>query len=217
MLKKITRISWVQSVVAYKIYITIKLIEKLSIWKTINREVIVDIISQKKPLIILMWHNQIVGVPYSWRLDKKVYNIVTDHPDGNLSNKIQKKFGFISIQRSSKKPTNILRKLIQIGKNNECIFITPDAPHGPANEINSNIYNLVKKIDANVICLSFKTNKKIILNTWDKLRIPMPFSKGFFYWGEMINYKNFNEEQFNKIIKKNLNEGVSIVNEYLNL
>ncbi|MDB9777037.1 DUF374 domain-containing protein [Alphaproteobacteria bacterium] len=217
MLKKITRISWVQSVVAYKIYLTLRLIEKLSIWKTINREIIVNVISQKKPLIILMWHNQIVGVPYSWKLDKKVYNIVTDHPDGNLSNKIQKKFGFISIQRSSKKPTNIFRKLIQIGKNNECIFITPDAPHGPVNEINSNIYNLVKKIDANVICLSFKTNKKIILNTWDKLRIPMPFSKGFFYWGEMINYKNFNEVQFNKIIKKNLNEGVDVVNEYLNL
>ena len=217
MLKKITRISWIQSVVAYKIYLTLKLIEKLSVWKTINREIIVNVISQKKPLIILMWHNQIVGVPYSWKLDKKVYNIVTDHPDGNLSNKIQKKFGFISIQRSSKKPTNILRKLIQIGKNNECIFITPDAPHGPANEINSNIYNLVKKIDANVICLSFKTNKKIILNTWDKLRIPMPFSKGFFYWGEMINYKNFNEVQFNKIIKKKLNEGVDVVNEYLNL
>ena len=164
-----------------------------------------------------MWHNQIVGIPYSWGLNKKVYNIVTDHPDGNLSNKIQKKFGFISIQRSSKKPTNILRKLIEVGKNNDCIFITPDAPHGPANQINSNIYNLVKKIDANVIFLSFKTNKKIILKTWDKLRIPMPFSKGFFYWGKIIDYKKFNEEQFNKKIKENLDEGINVVNEHLNL
>ncbi len=217
MLKTITRISWVQSIIAYKIYILIILIKKLSSWKTINREVIINATSEKKPLIILMWHNQIVGIPYSWGLDKKVYNIVTDHPDGNLSNKIQKKFGFISIQRSSKKPTNILRKLIEVGKNNDCIFITPDAPHGPANQINSNIYNLVKKIDANVIFLSFKTNKKIILKTWDKLRIPMPFSKGFFYWGKIIDYKKFNEEQFNKKIKENLDEGINVVNEHLNL
>ena len=206
-----------QSIIAYKIYILIILIKKLSSWKTINREVIINATSEKKPLIILMWHNQIVGIPYSWGLDKKVYNIVTDHPDGNLSNKIQKKFGFISIQRSSKKPTNILRKLIEVGKNNDCIFITPDAPHGPANQINSNIYNLVKKIDANVIFLSFKTNKKIILKTWDKLRIPMPFSKGFFYWGKIIDYKKFNEEQFNKKIKENLDEGINVVNEHLNL
>ncbi len=217
MLKTITRISWVQSIIAYKIYILIILIKKLSSWKTINREVIINATSEKKPLIILMWHNQIVGIPYSWGLNKKVYNIVTDHPDGNLSNKIQKKFGFISIQRSSKKPTNILRKLIEVGKNNDCIFITPDAPHGPANQINSNIYNLVKKIDANVIFLSFKTNKKIILKTWDKLRIPMPFSKGFFYWGKIIDYKKFNEEQFNKKIKENLDEGINVVNEHLNL
>jgi|TARA_B110000114_G_scaffold159053_1_gene174703 lysophospholipid acyltransferase (LPLAT)-like uncharacterized protein len=216
-LKTITRISWVQSIIAYKIYILIILIKKLSSWKTINREVIINATSEKKPLIILMWHNQIVGIPYSWGLNKKVYNIVTDHPDGNLSNKIQKKFGFISIQRSSKKPTNILRKLIEVGKNNDCIFITPDAPHGPANQINSNIYNLVKKIDANVIFLSFKTNKKIILKTWDKLRIPMPFSKGFFYWGKIIDYKKFNEEQFNKKIKENLDEGINVVNEHLNL
>ena len=217
MLKKFTRIRWVQSIVAYKIYLIIILIKKLSSWKTINREAIISATSQKKPLIILMWHNQIIGIPYSWKLKKKVYNIVSDHPDSQLSRKIQKRFGFISLERSSKKPTNILRKIIEIGKNNDCIFITPDAPHGPANEINSNIYNLVKKLDANVISLTFKTNKKIIVKTWDKLRIPMPFSKGFFYWGEIIDYKKFNEEEFNKEIKERLNEGIRIVNEHINL
>ena len=171
MLKKLTRINWVQSIIAYKIYFIIICIEKLSSWKTINREIVVNVTKEKKPLIILMWHNQIVGVPYSWRLEKKVYNIVTDHPDGKLSNKIQKKFGFVSLERSSKKPTNILRKLIEIGKSNDCIFITPDAQHGPTNQINSNIYSLVKKIDANVIFLTFSTNKKITLKTWDKLKM----------------------------------------------
>ena len=76
MLKKITRINWVQSLIAYKIYLIIICIEKLSHWKTINREIIINITKEKKPLIILMWHNQIVGVPYSWRLEKKVYNYV---------------------------------------------------------------------------------------------------------------------------------------------
>ena len=217
MLKKITRIGWVQSIIAFIIYLLIILIKNFSSWKTINREVILKTVSKEKPLIILMWHNQIVGVPYSWDLNKKIYNIVSDHPDGKLSRKIQNKFGFISLERSSKKPTNILRKLIEIGKNNDCIFITPDAPHGPPNQINSNIYNLVKKLDANVIFLSFKTNKNIIIRTWDKLSIPMPFSKGYFYWGETINYKKFNENEFNTKIKKNLDEGIKIINEHFNL
>ena len=217
MLKKITRINWVQSLIAYKIYLVIICIEKLSHWKTINREIIINITKEKKPLIILMWHNQIVGVPYSWRLEKKVYNIVTDHPDGKLSNKIQKKFGFVSLERSSKKPTNILRKLIEIGKNNDCIFITPDAPHGPVNQVNSNIYSLVKKIDANVVFLTFSTNKKITLKTWDKLTIPLPFSKGFFYWGKILNHRDYDQDTFNHEIKYQLNEGIKVVNEHLNL
>ena len=71
MLKKFTRIRWVQSILAYKIYLIIILIKNFSRWKTINRETIISATSQKKPLIILMWHNQIIGIPYSWKLKKK--------------------------------------------------------------------------------------------------------------------------------------------------
>ena len=56
MLKKLTRINWVQSIIAYKIYFIIICIEKLSSWKTINREIVVNVTKEKKPLIIIMWH-----------------------------------------------------------------------------------------------------------------------------------------------------------------
>ena len=47
MLKKFTRIRWVQSILAYKIYLIIILIKKLSSWKTINRKAIISATSQK--------------------------------------------------------------------------------------------------------------------------------------------------------------------------
>ena len=51
MLKKLTRINWVQSIIAYKIYFIIICIEKLINWKTINREIVVNVTKEKKPLI----------------------------------------------------------------------------------------------------------------------------------------------------------------------
>ncbi len=38
-----------------------------------------------------------------------------------------------------------------------------------------------------VVFLTFKTNNFFQLNNWDKLKIPMPFGKGIFYWGEKNN------------------------------
>ena len=217
MLKKITRINWVQNVIVRILYCILVAVKNLSSWRHLNSKILTKASSQKKPLIILLWHNQVIGVTYGWNIKKKVYNIVTDHPDGTLSAKFHELLGFDSIVRSSKKPTNILRELIKIGKKNECIFITPDGPHGPKHQINGKIYNLVKKINANVICLSFITNNKLILNTWDKLMVPYPFSKGHYYFSEIIDYQKFNEEDFNKEIKNKLNEGIDKIYEHHNL
>tara|TARA_X000000368_G_C23051510_1_gene721632 strand:- start:2387 stop:3040 length:654 start_codon:yes stop_codon:yes gene_type:complete len=216
-LKKVTRINCIQEIIASILYYLLSLIKILSNWQTINPEVIEKIANKKKPLIILLWHNQIIGIPYCWNINKKLYNIVSDHPDSKLSAKVQKKYGFESIERSSKKPTTIFRKLIEIGKKNDCIFITPDGPHGPRYNVNSNIFNLAKKIKADIIFLSFKTNKKIFLKTWDRLRLPMPFSKGYYYWGKIISTEKYNEKEFNETIIKNLNNGKKIIDDYFSL
>lgn len=218
MVKLITRINWVQNLLSYLIFLLLKLIKASSKWNTINPEYLTKIIKNEKPLIILLWHNQIVGINFCWnKNNKKVYNIATDHPDGILSAKIQSKFGIQSIVRSSKKPTMLYKKLLEIAKRKECIFITPDGPHGPPQQVNGNIYKLVKKLDAEVIFLSFKTDKNIIFNTWDKLRVPKLFSKGYYYWGECIDYKNYEEEEFNKEIIRSLNSGSKKINEYFHI
>ena len=123
MIKKITRINWVQELIATVLYTIISITKIMSNWRVINPDEIKIILENKKPLIIITWHNQIVGINYCWKFKKKVINIVSDHPDSILSSKIQKKFGINSLIRYKNKPTFIYRELLKASKNNDCIFM----------------------------------------------------------------------------------------------
>ena len=74
---------------------------------------------------------------------------------------------------------------------------------------------LEKKFDLKIALLTFKTNRFFCLNNWDKLKIPLPFSKGIYFWGkEIINPNHFDENTFNKFVIENLNKNLKIIDAY---
>ena len=128
---------------------------------------------------------------------------------------VQKKFGLDPLLREKEKPSALIKDISLAVKNGECIYITPDAPHGPPYQINTNIYKLAKKFDLKIALLTFKTNRFFCLNNWDKLKIPLPFSKGIYFWGkEIINPNHFDENTFNEFVIENLNKNLKIIDAY---
>jgi lysophospholipid acyltransferase (LPLAT)-like uncharacterized protein len=65
--------------------------------------------------------------------------------------------------------------------------------------------------------LSFKTNRFFRLKNWDQLKIPLPFSKGVYLWGEqIIDAKHFkSEDEFNTEIVKKLNTNKKKIESYV--
>ena len=217
MLKKLTKHKFFLNIFANLVYLTLWLIKHSSKWKGINETVISDELQNNKSLIVLIWHNQLMGSTFSWKFIPKLRPIATSHRDGQLSVLVQKKFGLDPLLREKDKPASLIKEISKASKNGDCIYITPDAPHGPRYEINTNIFKLALKYDMKVVFLSFKTNKFFKLNSWDKLRIPMPFSKGVFFWGkEIIDPKDFqNEENFNKKVILELNNNKKLIDDYI--
>ena len=217
MLKKLTKHKFFLNIFANLVYLTLWLIKHSSKWKGINETVISDELRNNKSLIVLIWHNQLMGSTFSWKFIPKLRPIATSHRDGQLSVLVQKKFGLDPLLREKDKPASLIKEISKASKNGDCIYITPDAPHGPRYEINTNIFKLALKYDMKVVFLSFKTNKFFKLNSWDKLRIPMPFSKGVFFWGkEIIDPKDFqNEENFNKKVTHELNNNKKLIDDYI--
>ncbi len=217
MLKKLSKNKFFLNFFASLVFIILWLIKNTSNWKGINENIIQEELKNSKSVLVLIWHNQLMGSTFSWKFKPKLRPIATSHRDGQLSILVQRKFGLDPLLREKDKPTALIKDISQATKNGDCIYITPDAPHGPRYKINTNIYKLALKYNMKVVFLTFKTNKFFKLNNWDKLKIPLPFSKGVFLWGKnILDPKDFQDEiEFNNSITLELNNNKKIINDYI--
>jgi len=216
MLKKLSKNKFFLNIFAYLVFFLLKFIKSTSLWKGVNEEIIEKELLKKKSLIILIWHHQLMGSTFSWKFKPKLRPIATSHRDGQLSILVQKKFGIDPLLKKKDNPTFLIKNISNAVQNGDCIYITPDAPHGPPKRINTSIYKLCHKFNLKIAILSFHTNKYFRLNSWDKLKIPLPFSKGIYLWGnEIIHPKDYeNEEDFNLKILNELNKNSEKIYDY---
>ena len=216
MLKKLSKKNFFLQIFASLVFLSLWIIKSTSNWNGVNEEIIEKELTKKKTLIVLIWHHQLMGSTFSWKFKPKLRPIATSHRDGQLSTLVQKKFGLDPLLRKKDNPTFLIKNISKAVQNGDCIYITPDAPHGPPKKINTNIFKLCQKFDLNIAILSFHTNKYFRINSWDKLKIPLPFSKGIYLWGNnIIQSKEFkNEIEFNKKISDELNKNSERIYDY---
>ena len=216
MLKRLSKNNFFLQIFASLVFLSLWIIKTTSNWNGVNEEIIEKELTKKKTLIVLIWHHQLMGSTFSWKFKPKLRPIATSHRDGQLSTLVQKKFGLDPLLRKKDNPTFLIKNISKAVQNGDCIYITPDAPHGPPKKINTNIFKLCQKFDLNIAILSFHTNKYFQINSWDKLKIPLPFSKGIYLWGNnIIQSKEFkNEIEFNKKISDELNKNSERIYDY---
>lgn len=216
MLKRLSKNNFFLQIFASLVFLSLWIIKSTSNWNGVNEEIIEKELTKKKTLIVLIWHHQLMGSTFSWKFKPKLRPIATSHRDGQLSTLVQKKFGLDPLLRKKDNPTFLIKNISKAVQNGDCIYITPDAPHGPPKKINTNIFKLCQKFDLNIAILSFHTNKYFRINSWDKLKIPLPFSKGIYLWGNnIIQSKEFkNEIEFNKKISDELNKNSERIYDY---
>lgn len=216
MLKRLSKNNFFLNIFANLVFLSLWIIKSTSNWNGVNEEIIEKELIKKKTLIVLIWHHQLMGSTFSWKFKPKLRPIATSHRDGQLSTLVQKKFGLDPLLRKKDNPTFLIKNISKAVQNGDCIYITPDAPHGPPKKINTSIFKLCQKFDLNIAILSFHTNRYFRINSWDKLKIPLPFSKGIYLWGnEIIHSKDFkNEKDFNKKISNELDKNSENIYDY---
>ncbi len=136
-----------------------------------------------KGKIYALWHNRLVcgssifeNHQSSSNNFKGAYVLISPHNDGKIISKIIHDFGLNVLEGSSNKnSTNVLRQIISKLSEKASIIITPDGPRGPLYTINSNITELARKYNANLIPVSCISSRFFSLKSWDKLIVPLPF------------------------------------------
>ena len=124
MLKKLSKNKFFQIIFVNLIYLSLSLIKKTSNWSGVNEETIVRQLQDKKSIIVLIWHNQLMGSTFSWKFKSKLRPVATSHRDGQISTLVQKKFGLDPLLREKEKPSALIKDISLAVKNGEPVNLS---------------------------------------------------------------------------------------------
>jgi lysophospholipid acyltransferase (LPLAT)-like uncharacterized protein len=152
-----------------------------------------DIFEKNKTLIFSSWHQDIILSNFAAKIIRKKHKLyqfnalASKHNDGqivsdfiSLFNKTNVIYG--STQSKGREDRGIdmssFRNIFKtLKKPSQCFFITPDGPRGPAKKIKGHVCDIAILSKTPIVAISCKVNNKMVLNSWDRFVIPLPFSK----------------------------------------
>jgi len=136
----------------------------------------------KENCILMLWHNRLALVPYLLSRHTKGIRyaaLVSASRDGEILTYVAKGYengSTIQVPHLGryKALQGIIRRLGETEK--IVIIITPDGPRGPRYELKPGIALAALETHARVVPLDWEAVDFWELKTWDKLRLPKPFT-----------------------------------------
>lgn len=188
---------FLEDIVIFFLPYYLKILIRTSNVITINKEYIEPYLKNKKPFILALWHCNAFTGPILIR-DMDLYILISQSRDGELINRIVKKFNNFSVRGSSSKGgIQALKILIKIAREGKRILITPDGPRGPAFKVQPGIITLASKTGLPIIPFHHEAIKQKKAKSWDSMRIPSLFNTIIIRYGEPIYIPDdLNHEKF---------------------
>jgi len=114
---------------------------------------------------------------YLWR-DLQVRVMSSDSFDGEYTGRIMRKFGFVKVRGSSSR--GAVRALLSMRRELEQgwkVAFTIDGPRGPRYVVKPGPVTLARSTGVPMVVFHIAVERAWVLNTWDRLMIPKPFSR----------------------------------------
>jgi hypothetical protein len=178
----------------------------------LNKEYIEPYLEEKKPFILSLWHCNAFTGPILIR-DMDLYILISQSRDGELINRIVKRFNNHSVRGSSSKGgIQALKVLIKIAREGKRILITPDGPRGPAFKLQPGIITLASQTGIPIIPFHHESIKQKKAKSWDAMRIPALFNTIIVSYGEPIfippNLDEQNFEHYRQLVENRMMENL---------
>ena len=140
----------------------------------------------QRPLIASFWHSCMIPATYIFR-DMGIRVMSSDSYDGQYMGRIIHKFGFVAVKGSSSR--NAVRALLGLRRALEegwTVAFTLDGPRGPRHKVKPGPVALARSSGKPLTMFHAAVDRAWVLNTWDRLMIPLPFSRVLVRVGKLI-------------------------------
>jgi lysophospholipid acyltransferase (LPLAT)-like uncharacterized protein len=141
---------------------------------------------EQRPLIGSFWHSCIIPATYICR-DLGVRVMSSNSYDGEYMGRIIHKFGFVAVKGSSSR--NAVRALLGLRRSlgdGWTVAFTLDGPRGPRHKVKPGPVALARSSGVPLTMFHAAVDKAWVLNSWDRMMIPRPFSRVLLRFGRLI-------------------------------
>lgn len=193
----------IQKMIAQLLYFIIRLLHFSYRYEWVDTENKVKAISsnEKGVYIYAVWHQNFIGSTFV-HIGQKYTMIVSGSKDGELVATACKKMGYSPVRGSSTRGgKEAMFEMVKKIKSGIPGAITVDGPKGPVHVVKPGIVEIARLAKCPILPLSsYPVSYWSFEKSWDKFRVPKPFSKIFLVIGEPIFVpENITDEQFEQI------------------
>lgn len=147
------------------------------------------------PAVFSFWHEHLPLMPALAMLARRlpayrampIHTLVSKHRDGQVIGAVVRQFGIEPVLGSSSRGgASGLRQLLRLLSRGAMVGITPDGPQGPRREAAQGVAQLAALAEVPILPCAARTTRRIRLNTWDHMALPLPFGRGVVVCGPTI-------------------------------
>ncbi len=136
--------------------------------------------------LISGWHGRSFCAGYRYR-HKGYWVLISQSRDGEIQNHVFKTLGFNTIRGSTKRGGAMAAiEAIRALKEGGVMAITPDGPRGPSGQVQGGLMLMAQKSGVPVIPVGISASPRVLVKSWDRYLVPIPFGRGAFVYGDPI-------------------------------
>jgi len=144
----------------------------------------------ERPLVASFWHSCMIPATYIFR-NMGIRVMSSYSYDGEYMGRIIKRFGFVAVKgSSSRNPIRALLGLRRALDEGWTVAFTLDGPRGPRHKVKPGPVVLGKSSGLPLTTFHAAVEKAWVLNSWDRMMIPHPFSRVLVRVGKLIHVPN---------------------------
>jgi len=145
--------------------------------KYIGKEIEEQLKKQGQTWIYAAWHENTALTAWFIR-NEKVAMMASDSKDGELIARGISLFGNIPVRGSaSKGGAKAVKAMVKLLKQGHSAAITPDGPRGPVRQLQKGVLYISLMSGSPIVAAHIAANREWVFPSWDKHRLPKPFSK----------------------------------------
>lgn len=151
-----------------------------STWRVsvIGREGLDSLRASKAPVIIVIWHGELLASLWAHR-GEGIAVLISEHKDGEIIAQIAEGLGYAPSVRgsSSRGAARALLQLVRTLESGVDVGITPDGPRGPAKVMAVGAIAAAQRAQAPLIAVRAYSSSAWRLKSWDRFMVPKPFAR----------------------------------------